>query len=53
MDHRDQHRLIDGKFKKRPGARGFRPLDPPKPDECEDKRQSNLALWVEKNKGAK
>ena len=53
MDHRDQHRHIDGKFKARPGAKGFKPLEPPKPDKDEDKRASNLALWVAKNRPQK
>lgn len=48
-DHwRDQHRA-GGKFKPRPGAKGFKAEDRPQPAPAE---RRPFSLWIEKNKTA-
>lgn len=49
---KDLHRT-KGRFKKRPGAKGFKPLEekPPEDKPEGEKGNSPLSLWVEKNRG--
>lgn len=51
------HRHPNGRWQKRPGAKGFKPLEPPKADSCEDtppsKKAPDLARFAEKNRSSR